>query len=294
MPRGFDATSRSEIVRVTAHPVQPPASTRFVGRAVRRLEDARLVTGRGCFVGDFTRAGLVHAVLVRSAVAHGRVTRIDSTAARALPGVLAVLTAAELQAATPIPIRLAPLPGFDRFLQPPIASGDVRYAGEPVAVVIAEDRYLAEDAAARVALEYDVRPAVADAHRALTDDVVIHAGVGTNVASQYTVSRGDPDAAFAAAEYTRVETFRCHRHTAVPLETRGLVAEWNRTTSKLTVWGATKVTFFNRRALARMLGLAEADVEMVEIDVGGSFGVRGEFYPEDFLIPAAAIRLGRR
>jgi carbon-monoxide dehydrogenase large subunit len=260
---------------------------------VRRTEDLRLVTGRGCFVGDFTRPGLVHAGLVRSAVAHARVTRVDSTAARALPGVLAVLTAAELRAATPIPIRLAPLPGFDRFLQPPIADGDVRYVGEPVAVVIAEDRYVAEDAAARVTLEYDERPVVADAHRGLTDDVVIHAAVGTNVASQYTVSRGDPAAAFAAAEYTRVETFRCHRHTAAPLETRGLVAEWDRTTSKLTVWGATKVTFFNRRALARMLELAEADVELVEIDVGGSFGVRGEFYPEDFLIPAAAMRLGR-
>ncbi len=266
---------------------------RFVGRAVRRTEDLRFVTGRGCYVGDFTRPGLTHAVVVRSQVAHAGVSRIDAAAALALPGVLAVLTSADLHAATAIPIRLAPLPGFDRYLQPPLASAEVRYVGEPLAVVVAEDRYLAEDAAARVVVEYEPRPAVADAHRALADDVVIHAATGTNVASRYTVSRGDPDGAFADAEYTRVETFRCHRHTAVPLETRGLLAEWERTAGKLTMWGATKVTFFNRRALARMLGLAETQVELVELDVGGSFGVRGEFYPEDFLIPAAAIRLGR-
>ncbi len=247
---------------------------------MRRTEDLRFVTGRGCYVADFTRPGLAHAVLVRSDVARAAIVRIDATRARALPGVLAVLTAADLRAKTAIPLRLAPLPGFDRHLQPPLAATDVRYVGEPVAVVIAEDRYVAEDAAAQVVVQYDARPAVVDPHQGI-------------VASRYTVSRGDPDAAFARADYTRVETFRCHRHTAVPIETRGLVAEWDRSAETLTVWGATKVTFFNRRALARMLGLAETAIELVEIDVGGSFGVRGEFYPEDFLIPAAAMHVGR-
>ena len=260
---------------------------------MRRTEDLRFVTGRGSYVDDFIRPGLTHAVVVRSAHAHARVSRIDTRRARALPGVLAVLTSADLPPAAAIPLRLAPLPGFDRYLQPTLAGIHVRYAGEPVAVVVAEERNAAEDAAAGLAVEYDPLPAVVDAHRALADDVVIHAPTGTNVASRYPVSRGNPDGAFAAADYTRVETFRCHRHTAVPLETRGLVAEWNGTTRKLTVWGATKVTFFNRRTLARMLGLAEADVELVELDVGGSFGVRGEFYPEDVLIPFAALRLGR-
>jgi carbon-monoxide dehydrogenase large subunit len=247
---------------------------------VRRTEDLRFVTGRGCYVADFLRPGLVHATLVRSPVAHAGIARIEAADALAVPGVLAVLTAADLRAKAPIPLRLAPLPGFDRHLQPPIASTEVRYVGEPVAVVLAENRYVAEDAAARVAVRYDARPAVVDAHEGI-------------VASRYTVSRGDPDAAFAAADYTRVETFRCHRHTAAPIETRGLVAEWEAGTGRLTVWGATKVTFFNRRALARMLGLDEAVIELVEIDVGGSFGVRGEFYPEDFLIPAAAMHVGR-
>jgi carbon-monoxide dehydrogenase large subunit len=289
--------SRIEIVRVSPSPVQrssPPATAeRFVGRAIRRTEDLRFVTGRGCYVDDFIRPGLTHAVVVRSAHAHARVSRIDPTRARALPGVLAVLTSADLPPATAIPLRLAPLPGFDRYLQPTLAGTHVRYVGEPLAVVVAAERHAAEDAAAGLAVEYDPLPAVVDAHRALANDVVIHAPTGTNVGSRYTVSRGDPDGAFASAEYTRVETFRCHRHTAVPLETRGLVAEWDGTARKLTVWGATKVTFFNRRTLACMLGLAEADVELVELDVGGSFGVRGEFYPEDFLIPFAAMRVGR-
>ena len=295
MPPGRSRIA-NEIVRVSDHPVQPPpprAGERFVGRALRRTEDHRFVTGSGCYVGDFSRPGVLHAVIVRSAHASARVTRIEAAPALAMPGVVAVLTAGDLRAEAPIPIRLAPLPGFDRFLQPPLADADVRYVGEPLAVVVAEDRYVAEDAAAQVVVEYEVRAAVVDPHHAAEDAVVVHAAVGTNVASRYTVSRGDADAAFAAADYTRVETFRCHRHTAVPIETRGLVAEWDAGARKLTVWGATKVTFFNRRALARMLGLAEADVEMVELDVGGSFGVRGEFYPEDFVIPAAAIRLGR-
>jgi carbon-monoxide dehydrogenase large subunit len=190
---------------------------------MRRAEDLRFVTGRGCYVDDFTRPGLTHAVLVRSAHAHAQMSRIDATRALTRGGVLAVLTSADLPAMTAIPLRLAPLPGFDRYLQPPLAGPRVRYVGEPVAVVVAEDRHVAEDAAAAVAVENEVGTAVVDAHRALTDDVVIHEATGTNVASRYTVSRGDPDGAFAAADYTRVETFRCHRHTAVALETRGLV-----------------------------------------------------------------------
>ena len=248
------------------------------------------MTGRGCYVDDFTRPGVAHAVVVRSTMAHARIASIDPVPALAAPGVLTVFTAADVTGRAPaadagriplIPLRLAAIPGFDRHLQPVLAGTHVRYVGEPIALVVATERALAEDAAERVAVTYDPLPVVVDAER------------GANVASRYTVSRGDPDRAFAGAEYTRVETFRCHRHTAVPLETRGLVAEWDGAARTLTVWGATKVTFFNRRALARMLDLAESAIELVEIDVGGSFGVRGEFYPEDFLIPWAAMTLGR-
>jgi carbon-monoxide dehydrogenase large subunit len=266
----------------------------LVGRAMRRVEDARFVTGAGCFVDDFTRPRLCHAVVVRSAAAHARVTGIDARAALARPGVRAVLTAADLgDLGGPIPIRLAALPGFDRFLQPPLARDRVRYVGEPLAVVVAESRAAAEDAAELVGVDLDALPAVVDVHAALADRCLLHEEAGTNLASRYTVSRGRPDEAFARAEYTRRETFRCHRHAGVPLETRGLVADWDEGAGRMTVWGATKVAFFNRTALARMLRQPVERVELVELDVGGSFGVRGEFYPEDFLVPWAAMRVGR-
>ena len=263
-----------------------------MGAAVRRSEDRRFVTGRGRYVDDVVLPNLCHAVVVRSTLAHARLARIDTGAALASPGSLLVLTAAELgEVATPIPIRLAPLPGFERYLQWPLAADRVRYVGEPVALVVAEDRYAAEDAAARVMVDYEPLDAVVDPREALADRVLVHDASGTNVATRYRVARGDADGAFASAPYTRRETFRCHRHSGVPLETRGLVATW--ASGKLTVLGATKVTFFNRRALARMLALDETSIELIEVDVGGSFGVRGEFYPEDLLIPLAAMRLGR-
>ena len=194
-----------------------------MGAAVRRSEDLRFVTGRGRYVDDVVMPNLCHAVVVRSALAHARVVGIDTSAARRSPGVLAVLTAADLgQVATPIPMRLAPLPGFDRYLQWPLAGDRVRYVGEPLALVVAEDRYAAQDAAARVSVECEPLDAVVDPRDALADQVLIHAASGTNIATRYRVARGDTDAAFASAPYTRRETFRCHRHSGVPLETRGL------------------------------------------------------------------------
>jgi carbon-monoxide dehydrogenase large subunit len=261
---------------------------------MRRSEDRRFVTGRGCFVADFTRPGLAHAVVVRSTVAHARVRGVEAGIARAMPGVVAVITAEHLgDRSGPIPIRLAPLAGFERYLQWPLARDRVRYVGEPVALVVADAPAAAEDAAACVAVHYEELSPVVAIAAATADRVLVHEAAGTNLATSYTVARGDVGAAFSGAEYTRRERFRSHRHTAVPLETRGLVAEWDAAAARLTVWGATKVTFFNRRALAAMLGIEPARIELVELDVGGSFGVRGEFYPEDFLVPFAAMRLGR-
>lgn len=266
----------------------------WIGRPLERNEDMRLLTGQACFVDDFHCEGMVHAVVVRSAVGHARITGIDASQALALPGVLAVYTYEDMREhLRPIPIRLAPLPGFEHFLQQPIARDRVRYVGEPVAVVVAEDRYVAEDAAELVMVDYHTLPAVVSAEAALEDASLLFPEVGTNVASHYEVSRGDVDAAFASADYVRKERFSCHRHSALPLETRGLVSRWDADTQRLTVWGATKVPFFNRRVLAGMLGLQEQDIDLLELDVGGSFGVRGEFYPEDFLVPFAAMRTGR-
>ena len=268
------------------------ATAGYVGASLRRREDLRFLTGGATFVDDIALADMAHAAILRSPHAHARILAIDPSAALAMPGVVAVLRFADFaHGAKPIPLRLAPIPGFERFLQFPLAGDKVRFVGEPIAVVIAEDRYLAEDALAHIAVDYEPLDAVVSGEAAMRDAVLVHDAAGTNVAARYSVANGDAGAAFARAPYTRREVFRCHRHGAVPLETRGFVAAYDG--DRLTVWGGTKVNFYNRRILADLLGMAEERIEMVELDVGGGFGSRGEFYPEDFLIPLAAVRLGR-
>ena len=271
------------------HPAPP-----LIGQPVDRAEDVRFLRGAGCYVDDLAREGMLHAVVLRSSVAHGRIRRLDAAAARGCPGVLAVITATDIGADIPrIPLRLANLPEFGPYLQPVIASNKVRYVGEPVAVVVAETQALAEDALDAITVGIESLPAVVDRDAAASDRALLFEASSTNRAVRYSAALGDADAAFARAEYTRRERFRCHRLTGLPLETRGLIAEWNAARTRLTLFGATKVLYFNRRALAPMLGLAEDAIDMLEPDVGGGFGVRGEFYPEDFLIPFAARRVGR-
>jgi len=268
--------------------------TGFVGRALRRTEDARFLTGRGRFVDDVTAPDTLHLAVLRSPHAHARIRGIDLAAARAMPGVADAFAFADIAPyAKPIPVRLAPLPGVERFQQRPLAEDVVRYAGEPVAVVVAIDRYRAEDALAAIAVDYDMLPPVVTVAAALAGATPINQAAGDNVGFRYSVGRGDADGAFARAGYTRRVTFRTHRHAAVPLETRGLAATFDRAAGTLTVWGGTKVNFFNRGALAAFLDMAEDRIEIVEPDVGGGFGGRGELYPEDILVPVAAIRAGR-
>ena len=264
----------------------------FVGSAIARREDLRFLRGRGEFVDDLTRPGLLHAAILRSSIAHGRIRSIDGTAARARQGVHAVITAADIGEAIPkIPLRQEAMPAFAHFEQPVIAHAKVRYVGEPIAVVVAETAALAEDALEAILVDIDPLPAVADRDAARRDAVLLFEQAGTNLASTLTAVKGDADAAFRTAPYTRREHFKVQRFTAVPMEARGFVAEWD--AGRLTVFGAAKVAFPNRRILAKQLGLAEESIRMVENDVGGGFGVRGEFYPEDFLIPFAARLLGR-
>jgi aerobic carbon-monoxide dehydrogenase large subunit len=266
----------------------------LIGQPIDRAEDRRFLTGSGRFVDDLERDGMLHAVILRSAVAHGRIVRIDASRALARTGVHAVITAGEIGATIPvIPLRLANLPEFAPYFQPVIAKDKVRFVGEPIAVVVAESQALAEDALEAIDVEIEPLPPLPDRHAAASGASLLFESSGSNRAARYSASFGDADAAFARAEYTRRESFHCHRLTAVPLETRGLVAEWDAAKQKLTVFGASKVLFFNRRVLAPMLGLSEQAIGMIELDVGGGFGVRGEFYPEDFLIPFAARRLGR-
>ncbi|MCW5603485.1 MAG: xanthine dehydrogenase family protein molybdopterin-binding subunit [Burkholderiales bacterium] len=247
---------------------------------MERLEDWRLLRGEGAYVDDLVRPGLLHAAILRSPMAHGVIRSIGTAATLGRKGVVAVFAETEIKAALGgrlpfIPLRQEPLPSLESFRQPVIADGKVRYVGEPVAVVVADDAACAEDAVESIELDIEPLPAVADRETAARDDTLLFEAAGTNCAITLTASRGDADAGFAAASYMRRERFRVHRHTAVPMETRGLVAEWDEARGRLVVSGASKVPFANRRMLASQLGLAVDAVEMIECDTGGSFGVRG-------------------
>ncbi|MDR7420949.1 MAG: xanthine dehydrogenase family protein molybdopterin-binding subunit [Armatimonadota bacterium] len=266
----------------------------IIGASLRRKEDPRLLAGRGRYVDDLALPGMLHAVLVRSPHAHAVVRRVDLAAARTAPGVALVASATDLGEVEPIPVRLGAKPSLAPFLQRPLARDRVRYVGEPVALVVADSRYRAEDAAELVAVDYAPLPALLDAEAALAEGApVLHQAAGTNRADLLRVGLGDPDAALAGAEVRIRRRLSVGRHTGVPMETRGLLAAYDSASDALTVWGPTKVPHFNRRVLADLLGWSPERIRFVEPEVGGGFGVRGEFYPEDFLIPWAAVRLGR-
>jgi len=266
----------------------------YIGAPIRRREDFRLLTGRATFTDDINLPQMLHAAILRSPHAHARIIAIDTAQAQAIPGVVAVLTFQDIASlAKPIPVRLYPLPGLERFLQYPLAHDRVRYVGEAVAVVVAESRYIAEDGLDAMDVTYEPLPAVTDVGAALQNQIVIHEEPGTNLAAEYTLAIGDSEAVFREAPYTRKETFKVHRHTGNPLETRGLVASYDAGRGEFTVWGPTKVPHFNRAILASFLDLPESKIHFIDTDVGGGFGIRGEFYPEDFLIPFAAMTLGR-
>ncbi|MEW1914785.1 xanthine dehydrogenase family protein molybdopterin-binding subunit [Kitasatospora sp. NPDC085895] len=264
-----------------------------IGASVPRLEDDRLLRGLGRFHDEIVRPGQLWLRVVRSPVAHARIRGIDTAAAAAHPGTVAVLTAADLAGMPPVPVR-QPAPGIDftPYLQSALADGHVRYVGDPVAAVLSEDPYLAEDAAELVALDLEELPVSLDARTGADLHPESLRGAGATVGT-VDFAYGDVDAAFAAAAHTVTADLRVGRHSGTPLETRGLVAEWDARARRMTVWGATKVPYVNRRITAQMLGLAEHRIHMLETDAGGSFGIRGEFYPEDLLVPLLALRTGR-
>jgi carbon-monoxide dehydrogenase large subunit len=266
----------------------------FIGNAIDRVEDIRLLKGKGQFVDDLTREGILYAAILRSSVAHGQIRSIDCSAARVFAGVHAVITAADIGTPIPtIPLRQDSIAALSAFEQPVIAHDKVRYVGEPIALVLAESAANAEDALELIQLDIETLPAVTVWDKALNGPVRLFEAIGTNLACVLRGEKGDADGAFATADYTRREHFRVQRHTAMPMESRGLMAEWNADRGTLTVWGAAKVPFAIRRLLSKHLNLAEESITVVENDIGSGFGVRGEYYPEDFLIPFAARASGR-
>jgi carbon-monoxide dehydrogenase large subunit len=267
----------------------------YVGRSIPRVEDHRLLTGTGCFGADFECQDQLHAHVVRSPVSHGIVREIDTSVAEQRPGVVRVITARDLPEVN-VPIRLFPTENAERALQAPLARDRVRYVGDPVAVVVASSSYIAEDAAEDVRVEIEPLAPVLDSLSAgATDAALLNPEIGTNVIDRVAVSHNADslDELFADAPVVVTQRFRVQRHGAVPMETRCLLAEWDEETERVTVWGAAKVKHFNRKILSDMLAIPEERIRCIEGDVGGGFGARGEFYPEDYLIPWLAIELRR-
>ena len=267
----------------------------MIGESHHRLGGDRLAAGAGRFVADVLAPGMLHAAVVRSRHAHARLVAIDAKRARDLPGVHAVLTAADVPAAAVIPNRVAAPAGAERYLQPAIARDVVRYAGEPIALVVAENRYLVEDALALIDVVYEPLPTCATVTAALAPGAPrLFAGTDGNNVATIRMRVGDADVALARAPLVLRERFTYPRQTAAPLETRGLLAvPPGPGGGELHLIGSTKCIHINRTILAPIFDVPLGALRLTEVDVGGGFGARGELYPEDILVPLAALKLGR-
>ncbi len=260
-----------------------------IGASVRRLEDPPLLRGEGRFAADLRFPGQLHMRVVRSQVAHGRILGFETEDALAAPGVVAVWTCADVAEVPPIDFRQMRIPGLGSYRQPILAQGMVRYVGEPVAVVIADDPYRAEDAAELVFVDIEELPPILRATEATGEYAP---GLDTE-AAVLTKSYGDLAEAFTTAAHVVELELEVGRHTGVPMETRGALGLWNEALQRLEMHGASKVPHANRAALAKMLGLPPERLHLFEGHVGGGFGIRGELYPEDVLVCLAAQRLRR-
>jgi carbon-monoxide dehydrogenase large subunit len=268
---------------------------RFVGESVTRVEDQRILTGRGRYVDDVRLPRMLHASFLRSSHAHARINRLDTTEAKRVPGVVAVLTGTDIEALT-VPIQVMPqFPGFRSPVYLAMATDRVRFVGDLLAIVVADTRYVAEDAAELIEVEYDpIHPVVtfADAqdpdHPALFDDV------GENVLYRVeTTHGGDIDEAFAAADLVIKETFTQSRQANVPMETRGAIADYDPATGDLTYYAATQSPQGCRYQLATYVDHPIDHVRVLSGDVGGAFGLKGPLHREDICLAAASRLIGR-
>ena len=278
--------------------------TPFIGRSMTRREDRRLLTGRGQYIADLDLPHMLHAVFVRSPQAHARIKAIDMSRAAAAPGVAFVLTGPELaRVLPPVSDTQVVLPSkwtalvqhkFINPQQPLLAHDKVRHVGEAVAVIVADNRYAAEDAAQLVELDLEPLPPVLDPEAALRDGAtIVHDKFSTNLLGAFTIGKGDADAVLKRAPRRLQRRFYHHRYVALPMECRGVVGLHDARTDTVTIWSATQVVHWLKREASGVLQLPEAKIRCVALDVGGGFGVKGHVYPEDLLIPYLARRLGR-
>jgi aerobic carbon-monoxide dehydrogenase large subunit len=276
---------------------------KYFGAAVRRREDPRFLRGEGRFVDDVVLPGLLHAAYLRSPHAHARLRSIDTARARSMPGVAAVFTHADLARwMKPLPVFGATPPGlaaavrFDVRQAPQwaLCKEIARHVGEIVAMVVADSRARAEDAAEAIDVVWEPLPVVGDMVAAGEPGApLIHPEWGTNVAVGFTHGIGDAERALAAADVVLEETFRIQRYVGMPLETRGVVAQWDRRDGTLTTWNSTQVSHFVQQGLCTALELPPHKIRVIAPDLGGGFGTKASGYPEDVLVPLAARALNR-
>ncbi|MEQ8228322.1 MAG: xanthine dehydrogenase family protein molybdopterin-binding subunit [Rhodospirillales bacterium] len=273
------------------------SSTAFVGQRVKRLEDPDLLTGRGQFLDDLKLPGLLEAAFVRSPFAHATFTEVDAAEARAMPGVHAVLTAKDLPPEMQGKRILLQVPHPEitySVTQEPLASEEVCFVGEAVAVVIADSRHLAEDAAERVIVDWEPLAAAGHCETALKPGApVVHSCMTDNIAGRLNLAFGDVDAAFRNAAHVIKERYEPHRGTGHPMECRGVAAVYDLTGDAFRIWSSTQTPHNTQRALVDMFGLSEDNVRVITPDVGGGFGPKNQVYPEELVIPAVARLLGR-
>ena len=275
-------------------------ATRYFGAPVTRKEDPRLLAGQALFVDDVELPGLLHAAFYRSPYAHARIKRVDVSRALARPGVIAAYTAADLgDYWQPGPLLVPPPPVagivFNARTQVPLAKDKVRHAGESIVLVIAESRYIAEDAMQDIDVDFEPLPAVVDLEQALAPGAaLVHADVGSNVAAHVIQRKGDYAAAKQQAHLVVRRRFHYDHGASAPIETRGVVAQWDARAGKLTVWDTTQAPVVIRNGLAAMLNLNEKQVRVIAPFIGGGFGPKiMMFYPEEVLVPWAALQLNR-
>ncbi len=281
-----------------AQPILKPVDRqgKNVGAPKERIEDLRFLRGKGIYVDDVKKEDVLHVSILRSPMAHGLIKSIDTDEALKLPGVVAIFTAKDILehcGSIPlIPIRLHPNPILDPYKQPVIASDKVRFVGEVIALVVAKTAAIAEDAMGMIALDIENLDVAHNIAEAKSNVAKLFDDPKGNSPLTYRSKKGNAQLIFDNAAYTRKEKFVIQRISALTMETRGVLAQWKLDSQELYVFGAAKVPFWNRAALAQMLAMDKDHVQLIENDVGGSFGARGEFYTEDFLIPFVAKVLG--
>ncbi|HEY0535502.1 MAG TPA: xanthine dehydrogenase family protein molybdopterin-binding subunit [Actinoplanes sp.] len=275
--------------------VRAPAGTgnRMVGARIGRREDRRLLLGQGRFLDDLDMPGAYEAAFLRSAHGHARILGIDVTAARRVPGVIGVFTGEDVRPMMkPLPAKVAH-PALQDFPRLPMALDAVHYVGEPVAVVVAENRYIAEDAVELIEVDYEVLPAVASTADALAPGApLVHEGARDNIAVHVVQEAGDPGTAFAVAPHVLEETYRITRGGGHSMECRAVAARYDTVTRQLVVWDSTQAPHYARNALANLYDMPEDDIRLIAPpDVGGGFGPKAQFYGEEAVVPWVAMQL---